>query len=785
MTMYQTKLFPVRRVALASTAIASLMCSTAIAASANIASADNVGGGGGATAIGEVVVTAQRRSENLQKVPISIQVLSADMIRSQGIHSSTDISQFTPNVDIGLPNGAGNQPTIAIRGIGLADYDTNNSGPNGVYLDGVNLSSPAAQTFQTFDLQRIEVLKGPQGTLYGRNASGGAINFITNQPTDTLSEHLHAEYSSFNTVNVEGAIGGPIAKNLDARIAGVYNYSEGFLYNDFTNSHENGANNGAVRLELKWKPRGDFTALLNLNYGRVDNRPAEYRNVGVFVPGSFDPNTFAFTFCSQAQAIGGQCVDAFGYGTNPNFYHGGWQRRQHLTIDSLGASLQLDYDPGPVKLTSITAYGHSDKLHPEDSDAAPSSLVEVNYGVRSNTITEEIRAAHASARYNWVAGAYFFHEDLHQNQPAFEFLDWDHIFGAGSGNGIAAIVYDFSHQTRDSEAIYAQGDYEITRKLKLTLGGRYTTKHETFSIANSEVVQNDGFMHFGPLTQLWAFTGLHQTNSAFNYRAALNYQITDTVLAYASITSGFKSGDFAGGFLSSSPVEAARQLQPVLPEKVTDYEGGIKSVLFDQRVLFNLAGFYNEYTDEQVFVILPPIPGGSGLQLPVLDNAPKAHTDGVEVELVAKLLPGLTVSANGAFLEARVDKFTSNRSTAPVDYTGHTLPLAPKYSFATTIDYKRPVASGTLDIQLSANYRASQHFDLTNLPWTSQPAYWLENARVGYVFDHDRVEVAAFVRNLGDQRYLTFANDNTNPFGFVEDVVGTPRSFGISLDYRY
>jgi iron complex outermembrane receptor protein len=771
----------VRRVAIASTALTALFTF----AGQGVALAAETSTDKASTTVGEVMVTAQRRSENLQKVPIAIQVLSSETIRQLGIQSSSDIAQTVPNLQIGLPNGSGNQPIIAIRGIALADYDTNNSGPNGVYLDGVNLSSPAAQTFQIFDLQRIEVLKGPQGTLYGRNASGGAINFISAPPTDTFSTHLHAEYSSFNTVNLEGAVSGPIAQNLDARIAGVYNYSDGFMFNELTGHHENGSSNFAGRFELRWKPTDNFSALLNVNGGRVDNRPAEYRNKGVFVPGSFNPATFGFTFCSQSAAIAGNCVDAFGYGTNKNFYHGAWQRQQHLKINNINASLQLEYSPGPFKLTSITAFEHSDKFHPEDSDAAPLSLVEVDYGVKSDTFTQEVRAAYTGARYDWVVGAYYFHEELSQDQPAYEFLDFDKVFGAHSGDGIAAIVYDTSRQVRNSEAIFGQGDYALTSRLKLTLGGRYTTEHETFSIIESEKVQNNGEGNFGPLTPLWAFSGLNQTNSAFNFRAALNYQITDGVLAYGSVTTGFKSGDFAGGFLSSSPVEAARQLKPVRPESVTDYEVGLKSNWFDQRMLFNLSVFYNDYRNEQVFVILPPIPGGSGLELPVLDNAPRAHTDGVEAEFVVKPFSGLTVSANGAFLEARVDEFTSNRSTTPVDYTGNNLPLAPKFTFSGTVDYRIPVGPGSLDLLFNASYRSMQHFDLTNNAWTSQPAYWLENLRVGYVFDHDRVEVAVFVHNLSNQQYDTFANDNTNPFGFIEDVVGTPRSFGVSLDYHY
>ncbi len=163
------------------------------------------------TAVETLVVTAQKRSENIQAVPISIQAFTGRDLQNLGIKSSVQLAQVTPNVDIALVAGPGNQPIITIRGIGLNDYDTNNAGPNGVYVDEVYLSAPASQSFNTFDLDRVEVLKGPQGTLYGRNTSGGAINFVTSKPTDELSGNLHVEYSSYNTLNIEGGLGGPIA----------------------------------------------------------------------------------------------------------------------------------------------------------------------------------------------------------------------------------------------------------------------------------------------------------------------------------------------------------------------------------------------------------------------------------------------------------------------------------------------------------------------------------------------------------------------------------------------
>src|SRR5258708_5206916 len=347
------------------------------------------------TQVETLVVTAQRRSENIQDVPISIQAFDAKDIQALGIKSAVGRGGGTPNVDIGLVAGPGNQPIITIRGIGLNDYDTNNAGPNGIYVDDVYLSSPASQSFATFDLDRIEVLKGPQGTLYGRNTSGGAINFVTAKPPDTHTANPHAEYSSFDTFNIEGAVGGPIAPTLDGRIAFTENHSRGFFHNDLTGGPENGTQNYAVRAMLLWKPTDDLKVLLNVHGGQVNNRVTEYRHIGDLLPGT--QGSPSPTVCSVSAAYAGGCVDMFGYGTPSDFYHGAFNRNDHLKVNSLGGYLRGDLTVGPATLTSLSAFEHNDKIHPEDSDAPPNRLLEINFSVKSTTFTQHLRAALTAA----------------------------------------------------------------------------------------------------------------------------------------------------------------------------------------------------------------------------------------------------------------------------------------------------------------------------------------------------------------------------------------------------
>jgi iron complex outermembrane receptor protein len=728
------------------------------------------------TALETVVVTAQRKSEDIQTVPISIQAFTGKDIVELGIRNSSDIGQFTSNVEIALPAGAGNQPLISIRGIGINDYDTNNAGPNGVYLDEVYLSAPASQTFSTFDLQGIEVLKGPQGTLYGRNTSGGAVNIVTVKPSDEFSANFHADYGTFNTANIEGAVGGPLTPTLDGRIALSVNRSDGYMNNLLTGNKENGAGNYAARGMLLFKPTDSLRILVNLHWGQVDNRPTEYRHIG-----TLNPVTGAV--CSVAQTYAGKCVDLFGYGTPANFYDGEFNRQQHLDVNNSGGYVRADYDTGVLDLTSISAIEYNDKLHPEDTDGAPDQMLDINFGVRSTNYSQELRAAQTREQYNWVTGAYFLHEDLYQNQPLSAFLGGDTVFHApGAFDGIAFQAFDDSRQTTNAYAAFGQGEYKFTDKLKLILGGRFTEEHKSFHYDGSIEYQEGGEGHFGSVIPV-ADTSERLNDSAFSWRAGLNYNFTPDVLAYGSVATGFKSGDFNGSFLSTTPAEIARQLIPVAPEKVTAYEIGIKTSLFDRHVIFNAAAFYNDYRDMQVFVLAPGIDGG--LPINVLDNAKKAHTDGLDLTLIVKPTAAFTATVQAGVLEARLDQYVSNRDVSQPDYSGNQLPMAPHLSGSIMLDYKIPLPSGALDLQANANYKGHIFFDVSNDPYTTQSGYWLENMRLAYTFSGGHWEAAAYVHNLSDQQYYTDKGDLTSPFGFIEANVGVPRTFGAEMNWRY
>ena len=738
-------------------------------------------------AIETVVVTAERRSEDIQAVPISIQAFTAKQITDLGIKSSIDISQFTPNVDIALVAGNGNQPIITIRGVGLNDYDTNNAGPNGVYLDDVYLSSPASQTFQTFDLDRIEVLKGPQGTLYGRNTSGGAINFISVKPTDEFTGNFHAEYGAYGTYQLEGAIGGQIVDGLDGRIAVVHNGSGGYTFNAFTGNRENGANNYAGRAQLQWKPIDDLTVLLNVHGGTVANRPAEYRHLGALDPADG-------SLCSPARVISNNsdCIDIFGYGTPKNFYGGAYNRLDHLKVHNFGVSLRGDYVMGDITFTSLSAFEHNDKIHPEDTDTSPNRLLEINFGVRNSTFTQEFRADWNTANNDLIGGLYYLDENLHQNQPIFILLDADKFFGGpGSGDGIAQIATDQSKQITDSYAAFIHDTYSVTDQLKVTLGGRFTGESKSFLYSAGTTFQSGGMDHFPPITPILPPPGesfnKKLSNTSFNWLASVSYHFTDDIMAYASVSTGFKSGGFNGSFIGATnppdPDLVNKQLQPVKPEQVTAYEIGEKASLYDGRLIINGSLFYSDYRNEQVFILVPIAPL---LATNFLKNARKAHMQGADLEVIGRPIDNLTLSATLGLLDSKIDsnEIIAGTIADPVFDHNHQLPLSPHVTLSTYADYKCPMWNGTLDLQFSANYKSHQFFDLINSPFLTQRAFWLENARIGYTFDDNQWEVAGFVRNISGEKYFLDIFD-LSFVGFYQGILGAPRTYGAEVNYRF
>jgi len=731
-------------------------------------------------ALETIVVTAQKRSQSVQKIPMTIDALDRRRLKQLGLTSSDQISGYVANVQIGLPSGRGNQPDITIRGVGLNDYNSNNAGPNAVYIDDVYMSAPASQTFQTFDLDRIEVLKGPQGTLYGRNANGGAINYVAARPTDEFYATEDATYGSYNTWTTETVVNGPIAQGVTGRIAVVHNYSDGYYHDETDGKTTNGANDYAWRGQLAIKPNDELDIDLNLHGGLVDRRPDEYHQLGT-LQSAFGPP------CATDAVLAGQCVDFYGYKSPGNLYEGYYNRDQKLKVRGTGGYARVNYDLDDIKLTSITAVESSNRFQPEDTDAEPYQLLELNYIAKSQEISQELRANFGRPGWTWLAGLSYLHESLLDAQVGDVLVGLDGFLGTGAGDGAAEIAAVADRQTTNSSAGYVQTDITLLDGLQLTLGGRYTYETKDFDAAGFLSLEgvNAPSGAFGPLAPVYHFIR-HLANAATSGRAALSYTIRPGLLTYASLTTGFKSGGFNGGLLDSDPAVAFRQLQPIRPETITSYEAGVKSGFLNDRLRVNAAGFYYQYHDLQIFNLVPAAANG-GLPVNVLTNAPLATIKGIDAELDVKPLPELTLGLSLGYLDTALGTFVNGAGTsAAVTYTGKQFPLAPRFTLAASAVYAIPLANGDrIELSSQASYRTLQFFDSSNDPLTTQPAYWLLDLRAEYQTGDGKWRVAAFARNVTDTHYLNYALDLGSPFGLIQQVVGQPRLVGGEVSFKF
>ncbi len=724
----------------------------------------------------ELIVTAQKRSESIQDIPISITAFSDKQLNSLGIYETGDLGQFVSGLEIGNSSGEGSQLIFFLRGAGLNDFNTNNAGPVGLYSDEVYVSSPALSPFQLFDAERIEILKGPQGTIYGRNTTGGAIKFITKKPTRDTKIAGRWRIGNFGTNALEGSVSGALSDTVSGRVAVTKEDSDGFGTNQLDGSDTNGVDTGAYRGLLLIEPSDDLSILLNVHGAQVDSPGSSFSPLG-----TLDPTTGEV--CSDELIAANRCVDLLGYRSPDNELEGNYNSINNISLKTTGAYAEINYDFNDLTFTSVTAYDELERSLPEESDGSPASILSIDYGVDSETFSQEFRLTGATSKMDWLAGAFYLEEDISQNQSIDLFRSFRAFTGgqadpSGSVTG-APILFAraLNNQHLETAAAYGQASFQITDTLSATLGGRYTKETRDFdAIAQFEEPET-----FGPEPlPVYSFTGLKTSSDAFSYRAALEYKPSNTSLFYASVSRGFKSGGFNGGFLDLNLELAERQLEAYDPEFVTAYEVGYKSDFLDSRLRFNASVFYNDFKDLQVF---SQVNNGS-LPVLVLDNASNAESSGVEFDLAAILADGLTLSINAAFIDSELKDFIS--SDTGQNFSGNQIAQTPETSISSLLKYERGIFNGgMMTAQASVAYKDDLFFTTENNPLVGQEAYTLVNARLAYTTPSERWTFTAFVNNLTDERYKTNVSDIRDITASYVRTFGTPRTYGLEVAINF
>jgi iron complex outermembrane receptor protein len=708
----------------------------------------------------EVVVTAEKRSTNLQNTPVAVTALSGSALTENQVRQLDDLVSLVPNFKMGAEQGIAQ---ITIRGIGSSSYLPGSEGAAAVNLNEVYVSRNVAQQSGLFDIAGIEVLRGPQGTLFGRNATAGAVNITTGQPTSELSGYGHVTAGNYGEVRLEAAISGPLVEDtVLARLAVFRESNNGYGTNVVTGSDIDNQNNYGIRGTLVYQPTDNLKGTFYGEYYDEKDHSAGFHYFGAAgltgLPGALGtPPTFLLD--------GGYApsnVRDIANGINPEFELKTWAYTGVLEWNNGGA----------FSLKSVTGYRGQSANAVYDLDGGYPLNGYYVQGEPAHQISEEIQAHYDTRTLHLTGGLYYFHEEDSANPAAavISTATWGPVVGITFPTPyfIDAINQNATIST-NAGAAFAQGTYDLTDQLSLTLGVRYSAErkhiYDQFQVNATEPYT--GANPLPPAVDIPSITFYSTTP-----KVGVQYQIDSRTLVFASYSQGFKSGGFDIGVADP---------KAYLPEKLTDYELGVKSTTFDNRLRANIAAFYYDYTNLQVQEVV-----GTTVQT---SNAGAAHDYGVEAEFTFLATSALQFDASAAWTHARYASYIGPDPAQPllstVNFTGKTLDNAPDYQATLTAQYTWDLPVGTLVARGAAEYSSRFYFAPNNLALLSQAAYVKGDLYAIYRPD-SKWELTGYVKNIGDTTTKTSALVASPLFG--NPVLGSlapPRLYGMELQYKF
>ena len=728
------------------------------------------------TGLSDIVVTATRRSENLQQVPLSVSAISSEQLASRGVALTNDLAAVAPNVNVNTQYGE-TQPNFTIRGVGVAnEFNVNAASPVGVYVDDVYKSFRFTHGQSLFDLDRVEVLRGPQGTLFGRNTTGGAINLITRKPRlEGTTGYVTAGYGNYDRYKIEGAFETTMVEDqLGLRVAGYRLKQDGFFKevdpsgNRFGSKRYNSSDSYGVRATLRMKPSDRLDITVSGQYGH-DNPtgPARY-GYGIVPDGSG-----GFTDFSGYSRFNDPLIK------NDNQFHMN-DLGKFKTIARSGILNIAWNDGGAWSVTSVTGYTSGLYDLEDESDGGPNSLVGIHYNAKTRDFSQDLRINYDSENFKLIVGGYYGKDRLRANNQLgfFGFLP-DATSPATFNPGVTSSFNALQTygQDRESKAIYGEANYKFSPAIDLTIGLRYTDDGIKYVNGNSVVYSN--FSGSGvPLFPL--FTGLNQDNGSkkLSGRAILNYNFTDDIHAYVSFSRGQRSGTY-NGFAYST----ADQVYFVPPEQLDAYEGGLKTRFLNNRLQVNASVFHYNYKGQQV----QEIRGVVGFLTSV-----DAKVTGAELEVVSKPISDLTLRANLGYLDT---KYAGGSVISGIDISGNKLPFAPKITASGGFDLTAfHLSSGNIVLSGEAQYSSMFWYDIFNNDQPppagftrqvelKQKGYALLNGRLSFV--NDSFSVAVWGKNLANKKYYPAGYNVEGGVGVDFLVRGAPRTYGIEGTVRF
>jgi iron complex outermembrane receptor protein len=744
----------------------------------------------------EVIVTAQKREQMIQDVPITITAFSGTQLEQLGFRDSTDIVQMTPGVSLAGSIG-GQFVNFNIRGVNQNDFADINESPNAVYIDEAYVSLMQAHRFPLFDIERVEILKGPQGTLFGRNATGGLVHYITKKPTATFEAYSDFTYGSFDQTRFEGALGGVVSGNLNARVAVLYNHNDEILNNlEPGGDDEWGDETLAARGRFLWDLGGGSDILISAYTSNATNSSSPWQGfptIGIVDADGNFTNTVRITPDETRAGIGPSGIDfcplCF-FGTRP--VPGGdgfgyidadgddFNVRKDVTDDDaaeykvLGATAVVNWDLGDLLLTSVTDYKSMKKEGViNDTDASPTDILNFQADAEDDQFSQEIRLSNQGKDTQWVLGLYYLDFNIDSTQGVFGPTPANAL-GLGGLRFVSPVQLD-----TQSLSLFGQFEYSLTEQLGVTAGLRVIRENKDFN-HHASILLLDGTVI---VPELEGMPGtikntrdLENDETLWAGKLQLDWHPRDDLMLYGGVNRGVKAGGFNQQLGGLFPIENFEYGS----ETLTAYEAGFKSTIFNGTTRFNGAVYFYDYNDYQAHA-------ANNLVFFVI-NA-DAEYKGFELEIATQPISGLDILFSLSYVDAEV--FDVPLATGPLG-SGQKLlvdvepTVTPALQFAGLARYEWQLDSaGSMAIQGDFSYTDGSFTNITNYDSTWMESYTIGNLRLSYTTANERWLTSVFVKNVTDKRAEQLGFDLTSAYGGSLRSYLPPRWYGISLKYSW
>ncbi|HCK4362560.1 TPA: TonB-dependent receptor [Pseudomonas aeruginosa] len=733
------------------------------------------------TALGKVTVTARRREEDSQKVPTPITVLGGETLEAQRISRVQDLQQVLPSVNVAYIHAR--QSSVAVRGIGNNPASDGLEGSAGIYLDNVYLGRPGMAVFDLLDIEQLELLRGPQGTLFGKNTTAGVLNISTRAPTFTAERTVEVSGGQDGYFQGRGTVSGPLGETLAGRLSAYRTRDDGYIKNIHDDNYLNGGERQGARGQLLFEPNEDFSLRWIADYNEEDSS-----NGSMVVYGG------AERFWQRAALVGASPL------RDPQRRKVNINGRQHVSVHQGGSSLEANWNlAGGYRLTSISAYRYWHFTPANDEQLNVSAINDTGVEVHDRQFSQEIRlASPTGGAFDYVVGAYAFRQNL-GNKTFTSYGPLADLYLLGANLGALNDTYSKANGKieTDSFALFAQGTWHLTERLDFTAGLRGTYEEKNAKVERFAPLGGAAVGGVGAAVrngQLGAYDSgdLSQYNFAPSALLSLSYQFSDDLLGYASLSHGEKSGG-VNLAVGSAPSAGADSLL-VGPERANDAELGLKSTLFDRRLLLNANLFWTGIHGYQA-TTLYQAPGSTQL-VQVLANAGSVRSRGLEFEATALPLRGLTLNFNGSYNDVTYLSFKDAPCPAEVstrpgaasscDLTGQRVVGASKWIANLNGEYQWRLDDRFQPyVSASYAYRSAAEGTLDNSDLSKIDGYALVNLAAGLRSDlgDGQLDTSVWLKNAFDKDYYLSAFASIN--GSYTASVGQPRTLGVSLRYDF